>query len=178
MTTANAKFLTNHQRFLAEEDMIVTKTDTRGIITYTNDVFLNISMLTEKNALGKPHNLIRHPHMPKAVFKLLWDTLNRGEEIFAYVMNRAMNGDHYWVFAHATPSFAPNGTVIGYNSFRRAPSMEVVQKVIAPFYAGMLEEESRHANAQDAMAASTKMLLSLLESKGMSYAQFIFSLQN
>lgn len=76
---------TGKERFFNENELIVSKTDTGGRITYANDVFLRVAGLTENDALGAPHSLIRHPDMPRAVFKLLWDTIASGQEIFAYV---------------------------------------------------------------------------------------------
>ena len=92
-----------------EEELIVSKTDAQGRITYCNDVFIRISGYTERELLGAPHSLIRHPDMPRAVFKLLWDTIASGEECFAYVVNRAKSGDHYLVRAHLTPPLHARG---------------------------------------------------------------------
>jgi hypothetical protein len=64
---------------------------------------------------------VRHPRMPRCVFKLLWETIQSGQDIFAYVCNLARNGDHYWVYAHVTPTFDEKGSIIGYHSNRRAP---------------------------------------------------------
>jgi len=100
------------ERTMAEDELIVSKTDTRGIMTYVNDVFLRVSAYPESEVLGQPHNMIRHPDMPRCVFKLLWDTIKSGQEIFAYVVNLAADGAHYWVFAHVTPSFDTTGRVV------------------------------------------------------------------
>jgi PAS domain S-box-containing protein len=81
-----------------EDEIIVSKTDLKGLITYANKTFLDISGFTEEELLGQPHNIIRHPDMPQCVFKLLWKTVAKGDEIFAYVKNMCKNGDHYWVF--------------------------------------------------------------------------------
>ncbi len=102
--------LTGVERRFNQDDIIVTKTDIGGRLTYGNPTFLTISDLTEREALGKPHSLIRHPDMPASVFRLLWSTIQDGKEIFAYVLNRATNGDHYWVFAHVTPTTGADGT--------------------------------------------------------------------
>ena len=93
------------ERTFKEDEIIVSKTDLKGIITYANRTFLEVAMYSEDEVLGQPHSLIRHPDMPRCVFKLLWDTIQGGEEIFAYVKNMAKNGDYYWVFAHVTPTF-------------------------------------------------------------------------
>jgi len=118
--------LTNVEQFFEENEIIVSKTDLKGRLTYCNDVFLRIAGYEEKECLGKPHNMIRHPDMPRAVFDLLWETLHDGREIFAYVVNRCKNGDHYWVLAHVTPSIDGSGNINGYHSNRRVPDRKVL----------------------------------------------------
>jgi PAS domain S-box-containing protein len=113
---------TGRERTFDDEEIIVSKTDLSGRITYANDVFLRISGYTEAEVIGQPHSLIRHPDMPRSVFNLLWKTIGAGQEIFAYVVNMAKNGDHYWVLAHVTPTFGPAGDIIGFHSNRRTRS--------------------------------------------------------
>jgi PAS domain S-box-containing protein len=166
---------TGHERPWGEEEIIVSKTNLKGQITYANQVFLRLAQLTEDEALGAPHNIIRHPEMPRCVFKLLWDTLDAKKEIFAYVINMAKSGDHYWVFAHVTPSFDNQGNVIGYHSNRRKPKPEQIAK-IKPLYAKLLEEEHKYASPKESLAASTNLLLKTLKDAGVSYEEFVFSL--
>ena len=167
--------LTGVERFFGDDEIIVSKTDTRGIITYANDVFCRVAGYREAELLGQPHNLIRHPAMPGGVFKLLWDTLAARQEIFAYVVNRARNGDHYWVFAHVTPSLDPQGRVVGYHSNRRVPYADAIPKVEA-LYAQMLAEEQKHRERAAAVAASVAMVTEVLRGQGLTYGQFVFSL--
>lgn len=170
--------LTGSERKFIDDEIIVTKTDRGGRITYANPVFLRLSNLTEREALGAPHNVIRHPEMPRCVFKLLWDTIERGREIFAYVLNRSVNGDHYWVFAHVTPTFQADGQVAGYHSNRRVPDRGVLETTIQPLYRALIEEERRHTSKARAIEAATGHLTQLLSTKGMDYERFIFSLQS
>ncbi len=167
---------TGVERFFDNDEIIVSKTDLKGRITYANDVFLKIAGYSEKEVLGQPHSMIRHPDMPRCVFKLLWDTLGAGNEIFAYVINMSKNGDHYWVFAHVTPTFDEHGGIISYHSSRRVPKAGVVDNVIKPLYKSLLDEEAKHSNRKDGMNASFQMLLNLLEEKGVGYDELIFSL--
>lgn len=92
--------LTGVERTFDPDQFIVSKTDLKGRITYANKVFLDIADYTEAEILGQPHSVIRHAHMPRCVFRLLWERIQTGREIFAYVVNAAKNGDHYWVLAH------------------------------------------------------------------------------
>lgn len=165
---------TNVERFFPEDELIVSKTDPKGRITYANQTFLQIAGYTEPEVLGQPHNIIRHPDMPRCVFKLLWDTLEARREIFAYVKNMAKNGDHYWVFAHVTPTFDAHDQVIGYHSSRRVPDRKQVD-LFTDVYRQLLEEEHRFPEWRKGMEASTQMLTNLIASKRMEYEEFVFS---
>lgn len=155
-------------------EIIVSKTDLRGNIIYANNVFLKVAGFKESEVLNKPHSIVRHPDMPRCVFKLLWDTISSGEEIFAYVKNMTKTGDHYWVFAHVTPSF-DNNKVVGYHSSRRVPDKSAVEK-IEPIYKHLLDIENSHSNKKDGMMASYNALLAFCEEKEIEYDELIFSL--
>jgi len=173
---ANNVKLTGVEKFFSKDEFIVSKTDLTGKLTYVNKVFLNTAEYKEEELLGKPHNVIRHPHMPRCIFKLMWATIQSGKEIFAYVDNRTKTGNHYWVFAHVTPSFNKKGEIEGYHSNRRVPDRKVLDTVIIPLYKALLDEENKHKNAKDGMEASYSMLMNILKEKGVSYDEFIFSL--
>lgn len=168
-------FLSGVERRLADNEIIVSKTDLQGRITYCNDEFLRLAGYRESELLGAPHSIIRHPAMPRCVFKLLWDTLAAGDEIFAYVVNRSQNGDHYWVFAHVTPDRDEAGAAVGYHSNRRSVTASAIA-VVEPLYRQLLEEEARHSDRKSGMAASYAMLVNLLTEKGMTYEQLVLSL--
>lgn len=167
--------LTGVERFFDKDEVIVSKTDLRGRITYANRVFQRVAGYTETDLMGAPHSVVRHPDMPRCVFKLLWDTLAAGEEIFAYVLNRARNGDHYWVFAHVTPSYDAAGAVVGYHSSRRVPDRAAVDKVI-PLYRTLLDIENSHSDRKQGMEAAFATVVGLLQEKGIGYDEFVFSL--
>ncbi|HED64384.1 MAG TPA: PAS domain S-box protein [Planctomycetes bacterium] len=166
---------TGRERTFGTDEIIVSKTDTKGVITYANTVFQRVAGYTEEELLGQPHNIVRHPDMPRCVFKLLWDTLERGEEIFAYVVNLAKNGDHYWVLAHVTPTFDDTGNIIGYHSSRRSPSRAAID-AIQPVYAALLAEEAKHESKKQGMQAGADLLAAVLQEQGKEYDEFAFSL--
>lgn len=166
---------TGVERFFAEDEIIVSKTDLKGRITYANEVFQKVSGFSEEELLGQPHSIIRHPDMPRCVFKLLWDTLKAREEIFAYVKNMAQNGDNYWVFAHVTPTFDSQDQIIGYHSNRRVPDRHQVQ-LFDGLYRQLLHEEQCHRDWRDGMEAAGRMLQEIVKEKHMEYEQFIFSI--
>jgi PAS domain S-box-containing protein len=158
------------------DEIIVSKTDPKGRITYANRVFARVAGYSLAELVGAPHSIIRHPDMPRAVFKLLWDRIGAEQEVFAYVKNMTKRGDFYWVFAHVTPSYDGNGRVIGYHSNRRVPDHRVVDTAITPLYADLIKIERSFANAKDGLAASYARLLDIVKSKAVSYDELIFSL--
>ena len=167
--------LTGVERTFNIDEIIVSKTDTTGRITYANDVFLDISGYDIDELLGRPHSLIRHPDMPRAVFKLLWDRIAAGYEVFAYVINRAKNGDHYWVLAHVTPNTDAEGRIIGYHSCRRSPRRHAVEAA-AGLYAGLCRVEAE-AERKAGLEQSFALLLQTVQDLGFaSYDRFVLSL--
>jgi len=165
---------TGRESPFGEEELIVSKTDLKGRITYANDVFLRVAQFPLNEVIGAPHSLIRHPDMPRCVFKLLWDTIQAKKEIFAYVLNMAHNGDHYWVFAHVTPTFDARQNIVGYHSNRRKPTPAQVEKV-KPLYAALLAEENRH-DRKDGMVRGYEILAGMLKEKGLGYDEFVFAI--
>ena len=166
---------TGIERTFDVDEIIVTKTDHRGVITYANDVFLRISALTEAEAIGQPHSIIRHPDMPRAVFKLLWDTLAERQEIFAYVLNLARDGAHYWVFAHVTPSFGADRSLVGYHSNRRRPDPGQIA-LVRRVYDRIRTEENRNSSTPAAVEAGTRALHE--ELGGRTYDEFVWAVTN
>ena len=89
---------TNVERKLPEDVFIVSKSDLEGNVTYCNRALMNVSGYSEPELLGKQHSQLRHPDMPRSMFKLMWEEISAGNEYFVYVKNLCKNGDHYWVF--------------------------------------------------------------------------------
>jgi len=156
---------------MKENDFIISKTNIKGQITYVNKIFMKMAEYSENELLGKPHSIIRHQDMPKAVFKLLWDMIQKGEEIFAYVINKTKNGNEYWVYANITPSYDHSGNIIGYYSVRRMPNQSALD-IIKPLYSSMLSAER-----SGGVNAGTKILTDLLHEKGATYNELIISIQ-
>jgi PAS domain S-box-containing protein len=175
---ANHVTPSGRETFFPVSEMIVSKTDLRGRLTYANSLFCRIAGYREAELIGQPHSIIRHPDMPRSVFRLLWETIEDRREIFAFVKNMARNGDHYWVFAHVTPSYDASGEMIGYHSNRRAPDRDVIETVIVPLYADVLRIERSHANGKEALAAGFKALTDFVASKKVAYEELVFSLKS
>ncbi len=165
---------TQVERLMREDDFIVSKTNPKGIITYGNPIFVEFSGYSEDELIGSQHNIIRHPDMPRAAFKLAWDTIQAGKEFFAYVKNMSKDGGYYWVFTHITPDFDANGTIMGYTSVRRCPKRGAIE-AITPVYAQMLAAE-KAVGARDAIGAGTQVLVDVMTQMGMGYEELVFAL--
>ena len=153
-----------------ENLFIDTKTDLKGKITYGNDLFIEISGYSEKELIGAPHSILRHADMPRAVFKLLWDRIQSGNEVFAYVKNRAKSGKFYWVHAYVTPIVdSRKNQIIGYHSVRRSPSKKGVE-IVEPLYRKMLDAEK-----SGGIQASAALLNTTLSQLKVSYDEFVLS---
>ena len=129
------------ERLMPANGLVISKTDPRGVITYGNRLFIGLSGYSESELIGAPHNLIRHPLMPKAAFQDLWSTVQAGDEWHGIVVNLAKDGRHYWVDATVTPSFAGNN-IVGFMSVRRFASRAIIEETI-PTYRSMVAAEGK-----------------------------------
>ena len=153
---------------LNSKNYIVSKTDTKGVITYANDYFIEISGYTKQELIGTPHNIIRHPDMPKIVFKLMWDRIQSDQNIMALVKNLTKEGKFYWVVTEfeAKKDKLTNETV-SYTAFRKAAPRDAIAKII-PIYKKLISLEE-----EGGMEESEKFLIKFLDDKNMSYDEFI-----
>lgn len=162
---------TNEEKVLGENDFIVSKTDKKGIITYCNEIFMDMAEYSEKELLGQNHNIIRHPDMPRIAFKVAWDLIQKGNEFFGFVKNLRKNGGYYWVFANISPDYDSSGQIIGYTSIRRKPNPTALNTII-PLYKNLITAEK-----QSGMNGSYKIIENLLKEKNMQYNELIVALQ-
>lgn len=165
------KNINSNEKIMQENDFIVSKTDTKGYITYFNEVFMEMSGYSHEELMGANHNLIRHPDMPRIAFKLAWDLIKNGKEFFGFVKNLRKNGGFYWVFAYITPDYDTNGNIIGYTSFRRKPPRSAIEQ-IEPIYKLLVGEEKKGG-----MDASLNLLQNFLKENKISYNTLVMSLQ-
>lgn len=166
---------TQREIVMRDDAFIVSKTDVKGRLTYCNPIFIEFSGYSEAELLGQQHNIVRHPDMPRAVFKLLWDTVSAGEEFFGYVKNMSKDGAFYWVFANVTPSFnADSAELIGFYSVRRKPDNSKLQAVEALYREMLAAEQS--AGRRESIAAGMDILNLTLQHAGKDYREFILTL--
>ena len=124
-----------------EGRLIISRTDLNGIITHANEAFVELSGYTREELIGQPHAILRHPDMPKAAFKDLWETLQAGKKWHGYVKNLRKDGSHYWVYATAVPNVR-GGKVVGYTSVRRQPSRKKIEELSAVYKDWLAKEGS------------------------------------
>ena len=128
------------EEFVFENALIVSSTDLKGIITYANRKFCEVANYSRGELIGKNHNIVRHPDMPKAAFQELWDTIKGGKEWTGIVKNLRKDGKYYWVYSHITP-IVKNGEIVGYTAARRPASRTEIEEVV-PVYQDLLEKEN------------------------------------
>lgn len=169
---------TGIERSFGAEEIIVSKTDAKGVITYVNDVFVRVSAYSRGELIGSPHSLIRHPQMPRGVFRLMWDTIGAGEEIFAYVNNLAADGADYWVLAHVTPSLDRSGRIVGYHSNRRRPETSAVRAASTVYQSMAAWEATQTGRSAEIAAQSARRLTEQLAEQAMTYDEYVWDLIN
>lgn len=156
---------------LSENALITSKTDLKGNIIYANNDFLKYAGYKVDELLYKSHNIVRHEDMPRTVFKCLWDYIQKGDEIFAYVKNKTKDNNYYWVFANVTPSIDINNNIIGYYSVRRMPNKSAIS-TIESLYSDLLRVEQ-----QQGLNKGVEMLENFCKDADKTYNELIFSLQ-
>lgn len=149
--------------------IIMSKTDARGVLEYANDYFMEISGYEEFELMGQPHNIIRHPDMPKVVFKVMWDRLHRGENIHALVKNLAKDGRYYWVLTNFETKYDDDENIVSHYARRKAAPGNAVYQ-IEKLYNTLLSIEK---NQNEEVAE--KYFYGMLEEKRKSYDEYIFS---
>ena len=169
------KQITNNEKVMPEEGFIVSKTDTKGFITYMNRVFVEMSGWSRRELMGANHNIIRHPHMPKIAFKLAWDLIQNKKEFFGFVKNLRKDGGFYWVLAYITPDIDISGNIVGYTSIRKKPSRKAIE-TLDPIYRELVEIEK-----SGGMQASYEKLKEILNANDENfvdkYHELVFTLQ-
>lgn len=156
------------QIIMDPQTLIVSRTNTRGIIEYVNRDFCSVSGYTMEEVIDCSHNIIRHPDMPSVIFKVMWERLKKNQDIFAVVKNFTKNGDYYWVTTHFEIRKHPyEKRVVGYVAHRR-PADEHLVKEISKLYTELLRVEK-----ENGIVASEKYLNDFLEAKKMSYDEYV-----
>lgn len=147
---------------------IMSKTNARGIIEYANEVFVDVCGYEDYELMGQPHNIIRHPDMPKVIFKVLWENLKNGKNFHAIVKNLAKSGRYYWVITDFEIAKDENGEIVNLFARRKAVPQDVISLHIEPLYKKLLQIE-----ASSGVEFSEKYLTGFLEEKDRTYVEYI-----
>jgi len=166
--------VTGHEIIMKPTQTIQSRTDPRGVINYVNQTLIDVSGYSREELIGKPHSLLRHPDMPRSVFYVLWETIQSGKEFYGYVVNRAQNGDHYWVIAYVAPRFDAHGQVIGYSSVRRAPLRDRLPEW-EELYAAIREVEAKVDRNQQCEVGKAFLLKYLKRSRFDDLTQYVLA---
>ncbi len=116
------------KEYFFSDGVIISETDLKGVITFANRKFCEISGYSKEELVGKPHNIVRHPDMPKAAFKELWETIVNGETWEGPIKNLRKDGRYYWVMSYVKPKLDENGKIIGYIAARKVPERNIVER--------------------------------------------------
>ncbi|WP_200763602.1 PAS domain-containing protein [Nitrosophilus alvini] len=129
------------EEFVFSEGVIISETDLKGVITFANRKFCEIAGYEKKELIGKPHNIIRHPDMPKAAFKQMWETIQNNKEWHGLVKNLRKDGKYYWVETHIKP-IIKEGQKVGYIAARKPANRKDIEEA-EKLYRSLLEKEKR-----------------------------------
>lgn len=153
--------------------VLISETDVAGTITKVNDVFCNVSHYTESELIGQPHNLIRHPDMPRLVFKLLWDNLKIGNNFVGVIKNLAKTGEYYWVVTDFEMRRDGMGNITHYIGRRKAVPQGAIDNYLAPFYESLLKMEKIGG-----VELSSRFFKNYLSKQGKDYIDFVISVMS
>lgn len=148
--------------------VLLSKTDTKGTILYANEDFIDVSGYDEFELIGQPHNVIRHPDMPKVIFKFLWDSIKSSENIHAIIKNMSKTGRYYWVITDFKIIADSDGQIVGYFGTRKSVREDIIVKFIEPLYQKLL-----HIEEASGMLASEEYLIGFLEERKKTYMEYI-----
>lgn len=152
---------------LDKERYLISSTDTRGIITSVNPYFQSVSGYTTGELIGSPHNIVRHPDMPRVIFKMMWDRIKSGKNMAAVVKNLSKDGRYYWVVTDFQVQTDSKGEISGFTAFRRAADKDTINTIV-PIYEKIIEAEQIGG-----IEAGEHELNMILKQKSMSYSDFL-----
>lgn len=163
----------SHEIKLSDIKPLLSRTDLKGNIKYVNKYFQEVSGYDEHELIGSPHNIIRHPDMPKVIFKLMWERLKHQQDILTVVKNKAKNGDHYWVTTLFETKYHPfNKNAEGYLALRKAAPRSAIEAVTL-LYKKLVEIEQT-----EGIDASEQYLFEFLREKDMDYDTYMNEIVN
>jgi len=162
----------NKEIKIKANQILFTKTDLKGNIVFGNDTFEKITGFKSDQYIGKPHNIIRHQDMPRTIFKMMWDTIKKGEAFTGIIKNTTIDGDYYWVATDFTMDKDKNGNIIGYEAMRMNISNKA-KKEMEELYRRVREIEK-----SDGMEGAEDYINELLKIQEISFNDYMYKLIN
>ena len=159
----------NNEIILDPSKVIMSKTDYKGVIQYANEYFMTICGYEEYELMGKPHNVIRHPDMPKVIFKFMWERLHKGENIYAIVKNLAKDGSYYWVMTTFETTYDEDGDILAHYARRKAVPIEA-RKTFEDLYKRIIKIENQNEEVAE------KYFYGFIEDSGKTYDELFLSI--
>ena len=156
-----------------KSQVVISETDVYGRITNVNDVFCNVCGYSPEEMIGQPHSIIRHPDMPKLVFKLLWDNLKVGNNFIGVIKNLAKSGEYHWVITDFEMRRDATGNITHYIARRKSVPKAVIENYVAPLYETLLKLEK-----VGGMELSSRFFKNYLAKQGKDYIDFIIDVMN
>lgn len=169
MTKKNQSIPKNNEIILDPSKVIMSKTNRKGVIQYANNYFLEVCQYSENEILGKPHNIIRHPDMPKVIFKVMWEKLHKGENLFAVVKNLTKDGSFYWVVTKFETTYDKDENIISYYARRKAVPKKI-REITESIYEKILAIEKYDIELAE------KTFYEILKNENLSYDDFFLEL--
>lgn len=148
--------------------VLLSKTDIKGTILYANEDFIDVSGYDEFELIGQPHNIIRHPDMPKVIFKFLWDSIKSSKNIHVIIKNMSKTGRYYWVITDFKIIADSDGEIVGYFGTRKSVREDIIVKFIEPLYKKLL-----HIEEASGLFASEEYMIGFLEERKKTYIEYI-----
>jgi len=152
--------------------IIMSKTDPKGVIEFANDYFMEICGYEEYELMGQPHNIIRHPDMPKIIFKLLWERLQEGKNIHALVKNLSKDGRYYWVVTNFETKYDELGNIVSHYARRKAAPGNAIYQVEKLYKTLLAIEKKQNIDIAE------RYFYGMLEEKRQGYDEFILEILN
>lgn len=160
---------------LTKSQILISKTDTQGNITYCSPAFIKMCEFTERELLGRSHNILRHKDMPHGLYFLMWENLKKNQEFNAFICNQTKSGEPFWTFTNITPVRNISGVLTGYTCAKR-PANPAGVSLFSLYYEQMRDEE-RRLNGKGSAPKSAELLQEILSATGDSYEASVFKLQ-
>lgn len=157
---------TDLERVLLRSEIISTRTNPHGLITFVNPVFCTVTGYRKDEVLNKPHNIIRHPDVPRAVYRMMWDEIKSGNQFFGVTKNCCKHGAYYWTIGYFQPEIGASGEITGFRSTRHGLHSQALKEEFEELYHNVRQTELKYPHSMEQIVAGTECLSKQLKKRG------------